>query len=520
MKKIWKKNWYMLIVLTLFIWAGMSSTVHAQTVEKITVSIGKNDSPGKKIQAALDEALNDQSGNVIYEITLPSGTYKLDALLKVFSNTTIKMNGCKLVRDYDATMLRLGYEDEEFKGYEGYHDITIEGGTFDGSTKKKDNGSLIRMGHGKNLTFKNVTFQNVYNNHHIEMAGCQNVIFEGCTFKDFKCKSNMVNSGNNEALQFDIMHNAKHFPKYPKLDDTPCSDITVTNCVFKNLQRGIGTHSAVAGSYFTNMKFTNNVFENVKGYAIIATNYKNSVISDNKITKCGAGILFRNMVQEYNNFYTPLNKKVSIDGNANTAIANNKITISDYKYRTTAYGISLYGEKLSSKKKDVPKGDYTLKGVTLSNNTIQMNNCGYGIWLQGTNKCKVSKNNVTMNVKASVSGKGNGDCIRLVKSKNAQITDNILIQKKNNKRTKEACGMVITTSSSATVSKNKINSSPKDGIFVTGKSKATIKSNTIKKAGRYGINACEKSTVTAKKNKLSACKKDKLKASSGGKIKK
>lgn len=517
-RRKYKRRLYMLIFLTFFACMGMKTTVHAQTVKRIKVSIGENESPGKKIQAALNEALKDQSGKVLYEINLPSGTYKLDALLKVFSNTTIKMNGCRLIRNYDATMLRLGYENVSSKGYSGQHNIVIEGGVFDGGAK--NNGALIRMGHAKNITLKNVTFQNVYNSHHVEMAACKNVSIQKCTFKDYSCGSDITNSANNEALQFDVIHNGEHFNKYPPFDDTPCANVTVNKCVFKNLQRGIGTHSGVAGSYFTNMKFTNNVFENVRGYAIIATNYKNSVISNNKITKCGAGILFRSMVQGYNNFYTPLKKKVSIDKNAKSTISNNTISVSDYKYTTTAYGISLYGEKLTSKRKNAPKGDYTMTGVTVKNNSIVMNNCGYGIWLQGTNKCKVLKNKVTMNIKPSVSGKGNGDCIRLLNSKNAQIGNNVLAQKNNNKRTKEACGIVISKNSGATVISNKINKSSKDGVFVNGKSTATLRNNVIKGTGRYGINVCEKSKAVAKSNKLSSCKKAAMKTSTGGKIKK
>ena len=512
------------LIMTCIILMGMllPQTVHAQTVKQIPVSFSSGESVGKTLQAALDEALEDQSGETLYEIQLPSGTYKLDTLLKVYSYTTIKMNGCKLVRSTGKTMLRIGLEDEVFSGHNGYHDITIEGGTFDGNGKSgKVSASMIRMGHGKNLTFRNMTFQNVYDTHHVELAACANVLFEGCKFKDFYGKGNTVNSGNNEALQFDIIHNKTHFPKYPGFDDTPCKDVTVQNCTFQNLQRGVGTHSAVAGSYFTNMTFTNNKFSNVKGYAIIATNYRDSDISQNTISRCGAGILFRSMVQGYNNFYTPLDNNVAIEQDANSTIAGNRIEVSDYRYKTTSYGISLYGAKLSSKKKNAPKGDYTLKGVTVSGNRITMNNSGYGVWLQGTDSCTVASNTITMNVKASASGKGNSDCMRLVKSSNIQITGNTMTQKKKNKKTKNACGIVVTTKSSATINKNKINASPKDGVFVVTGSKATMDRNTIKKTGRYGVNVCDKSNVVLKKsNKLSKCGKRKTNTYSGGKIKK
>lgn len=492
---------------------------NAQTIKEIPVVYETGGSVGKQIQKALDTALEDPSGQTQYIVSLPAGTYQLDTLLKVHSNTTIKMNGCTLIRQTDKTMLRIGLEDVSYSGYNGQHDIRIEGGTFDGNGKDlKSSASPIRMGHGRNISFENVTVSNVYNSHHVELAGCENVSFENCEFKDFNGKG--VNGGNNEALQFDILHNASHFPKYPGFDDTPCQNVVVNNCRFKNLQRGLGTHSAVAGSYFNNMKFTNNHFEDIKGYAIIATAYKASEISNNTIEDCGAGILFRNMVQGYNNMYTPINGQVNLDNDANSVISDNVIRVKDYKYATTAYGISLYGEILKSKKKNAPKGNYTLENVTVANNTITMNNSGYGIWLQTANNCLIDNNTVNMDIAGNVAGKGNSDCIRLVKSKKITISNNAFNQKKNNKKTNKACGIVITTGSNAKVANNTIQNSPKDGIFVVSKSSADINSNTIKKTGRYGVFASEKSTVTAKKNKISKTKGDKLRAGSDSKMKK
>lgn len=518
MKKLWMT---MVAVLLGLFMLPTDITAKAQTVKEITVELTGVESVGKTIQAALDQALADQSGNTLYVITLPKGTYELDTLLKVFSYTTIQMDGCTLVRDVDKSMLRIGYEDTNYKGYSGIHDVTIIGGCFDGNGDDLNcDVSMVRLGHGANLTFRNVTFKNAFKSHHMEFAACKDVLIENCTFTGYYTnKKDVTNSANNEALQFDVMHTEEHFPKYPVFDDTPCKNITVTGCTFTDLQRGLGVHSAVAGSYFTNVKFTNNVFKDIKGYAIIATNFKSSEISGNIITNCGAGILFRSMVQGYNNFYTPLKGKVVIDNNADSIITNNTIQISDHKYKTTAYGISLYGEKLTKKKKDAPKGDYTLFGVTVSSNTITMNNSGYGIWLQGTKKNTVQNNKVTMNIKKSASGKGNSDCIRLVKSKNIKIQSNTLNQKKNNKKTAKACGIVLMSASSATITKNKINNSPKDGIFLNQKSTATIKNNTIKKTGRYGLNVCNKSKATAKKNKITKCKKRKTHTLSGGKIK-
>jgi parallel beta-helix repeat protein len=185
----------------------------------------------------------------------------------------------------------------------------------------------------------------------------------------------------------------------------------------------------------------------------------------------------------------------------------------------------LYGEVVSSAisndggKDEVPEGNFTLKGVTVTDNKITMNN-SYGIWLQSSDSCVVSGNTVTMNVGAGVSGSGNCDPIRLVKSKDNSLINNTLEIKKKNKKTQKACGIVITTKSSATLTGNTIKNALKDGIFVVTKSSAVVKSNKIIKTGRYGLNVCEKSTARSIKNTFKKCKKRQYNVYDKSKIKK
>lgn len=542
------KKWFKSFLLMLSLVIIASCRVNAAT-KTINISITKTQDAGKEIgkeiQEQLDQAKEDTTGNTQYVFNFPPGEYVLtDTVLKVYSYSTLNMNGCTLKRvgtDKNwKSMLRIGNatgdpdtgdpNDPGAYGYNGYHDITINGGTFDGNGSQAlamgaDSPSMLRFGHGNNLTFNNVTFKNPYDNHHMEFAACKGITIKNCVFESFVPKkgkegTKAVNYANNEAVQFDIMHNKSHFTNYPYYDDTPCQDIVVDGCTFTDLQRGLGTHSAVAGSYFTNISFTNNTFTNVSGYAITATNFKNAVISGNVISDCGAGIIFRSMVQSHDTFYSPLSGSFTVDHDAASVIENNTIKISDKKYtNANPYGILLYGEVL---KKDIPNdydkknnvyqdkvpaGDYTLYGVKINNNTITMKNSGYGIWLQSTNTCDVTNNSVTMDVPASASGKGNCDPIRLVKSKKINIKKNSLVIKKNNKKTKKACGIVVTTNSSATIESNTIKNAPKDGIFVVTSSSATVKKNTINKTGRYGLNVCEKSKATSIKNKYKKCKK-------------
>ncbi|MBE5924976.1 MAG: hypothetical protein E7271_11045 [Lachnospiraceae bacterium] len=525
--------------------------VKAET-KTINITVTNPADAGKEIQDELDKAKYDSSGINNYVFNFPKGELILkDTVLKVYSYSTLNLEGCTLKRvstEMDwRSMLRIGNAtgtdkgdpiDKGAKEYNGYHDIKIIGGTFDGNGSEalaadaKKCPTMLRFGHGYNLSFEGVTLKNPYDNHHMEFAACKGITIKNCTFEGFvpkkgKSGATAVNYANNEAVQFDIMHNESHFTQYPEYDDTPCQDIVVDGCTFTNLQRGLGTHSAVAGSYFNNIQFTNNTFNNISGYAITATNYKNATISGNTITDCGAGIIFRSMVQSHDTFYTPLAGSFTIDNDAASVITGNTIQVSDKKYKkATAYGISLYGEVVSSAisndggKDEVPEGNFTLKGVTVTDNKITMNNSGYGIWLQSSDSCVVSGNTVTMNVGAGVSGSGNCDPIRLVKSKDNSLINNTLEIKKKNKKTQKACGIVITTKSSATLTGNTIKNALKDGIFVVTKSSAVVKSNKIIKTGRYGLNVCEKSTARSIKNTFKKCKKRQYNVYDKSKIKK
>ena len=104
----------------------------------------------------------------------------------------------------------------------------------------------------------------------------QNKFHTNCNFNNFK--GDFANKTNIEALQFDALA-GDHFSSFnPDNDETPSKNVTIKNSSFKNLQRGLGTHTGIANSYFENFTIINNTFENITGYAIIATNYKNANI--------------------------------------------------------------------------------------------------------------------------------------------------------------------------------------------------------------------------------------------------
>lgn len=535
MKKIFKSTFLFLFA---FIIIAIPITTKAEVVtKKITLQVKDGSDITTAWNNATKEAKNDTSGK-IYEINIPKGSYTTSDQLKIWGNTHIKMNGATITNKSGAyTMLRLGNKSDYdtanngkgFPGYGVYSNITIEGGTFNGGGHDE---ALMRFGHASNITLKNMTFTNVGNAHFVEFGAVKDVLVDNCKFTDFK--GDFANKTNMEALQFDALA-GDHFGSFnPDNDETPSKNITVRNSTFKNLQRGVGTHTGVVNSYFENIKFINNTFENITGYAIIATNYKNADISNNTIKNCGAGIMFRTSEKDHSNFYA---SKIHSNThksyiNMNSKITNNKITISNgYKkeYTNNSYGIALYGEKLSKKVGTVPAGDFRVSGLTVTNNTITMNTNGYGIWLEGAVKNTISKNKITTKLTKFKSGKTSKkeasktdplDGIRLASSTSNKILSNTITNTTSsaNAKTSEINGITLNTNSSSnTIEKNTINTPGKDGIFIEKSNANTIKSNTINSPKRHGINISSANENTVNLNKISSSKEFGIRLVSGSK---
>ncbi|MBR1417300.1 MAG: right-handed parallel beta-helix repeat-containing protein [Bacilli bacterium] len=442
---------------------------------------------------------NDESG-FDYKIVIPDGNYTSSSQLYIWSNTHIFMEGVKIThKDDSSSMIRFATLDEvneanDNKGYSkysGFDNITIEGGILDGGNLKQE---ILKVGHASNITLKNVTFTNVKENHHVEFGAVDNLLVTGCTFSNYQ--GNYSLTTNNEALQIDALVD-DHFSTYnPNDDETPSKNVTIDNCTFKNLQRGVGTHTGIINSYFDNIKITNNTFTNITGYAIIATNYKNSIIENNNIYNAGAGILFRTMEQAHENFYSSkVNNNIhNTYEDMNSIIRNNKIMINKgykVKYKNVGYAIELYGEELTSDIGTTSKGDFRVSGVTIKDNDITLKNVSYGIWLQGAIKNTIDNNNIVLKF-TSATTTSTGDGIKLINSTNNNILNNNIENNtisSNYYLAKDMNGIALNQSSSNnTVNKNRVTYAIKDGIHIDESNSNNIKKNTIISAQRHGIN--------------------------------
>lgn len=499
------------VLLTLLMAAlfSLSMCASAKTVTS-TVKV-KN---GGDITSALQKELNkaSQKPKNTYHITVEPGTYKIKGTLKIYSNTSLYLDGVTFKRvKNNVVMLRFG-GDKNYKGYSQCKNVTISGGTWDGSGKT---GDLMRFAHGQNMRLENVTFTNVKNAHHIEIAACKDVTFTGCTFTDYSGKKG---SNHVEALQIDIMRK-EHFNYYPAYDETPCVNVTVSGCTFDNLHSGVGTHSVVIGSYHSNIQIVNNTFKDMYGYAIIGMNYKNSRISGNTIEDCGFGIEFKTLSSSA--AYKSNKKKSKTITNLNMEISGNTIDVVQTGYNCRISGIRIYGAKLTKAKGKIPAGNYRIAGMTVQNNVITQNCRGVAISLEGVDNSAVRGNQITCNFAASgfhMSDSG-GYGICLEDSTGNDISGNTLVNRKSAAYASGIVGLCVYKSSdNNTVSGNLVEDFNVDGITVKNASGVTVKQNKVTGSGRYGILANNGGSMTAADNQVSGSGKDDMRTLNGGKI--
>ena len=424
----------MLALIAMFVLCG-AMTVHAETVVNIGGSY-INRGFMLDIQEALDVARAQATPANPYVIKVEAGTYDITSMLHIYSNTTLDLTaGVTFVnRTTNSTgMCRIGVNTDSFTDYNGYSNVVIKGGTWNMNNVDKN---AISGAHLNGVLIEGGTYINSYNSHTMSFAACQNLTITGCTIADYSGNRD----ANTEAIQFDILERS-HFAVGEQFDDTPCNNITVTNCTFRNLQSGIGTHSGFRGIYHTNMNFSNNTFENIQRHAIITLNYVGCTIANNTINGAGCGIFVQNVPRSGKNLYMPSVKSGKLVRNVGTTITGNTITITKTDYSNFSAGIQIYGKQYKKKTKNVPKGNYRIQGVTVSGNTITLLDSGYGIHCEGMDKSLIQGNTVTIATTANSDKKGPGTAIDLRSCNKNKVLGNTLTKTSKNKKVKKAYGI-------------------------------------------------------------------------------
>lgn len=503
-----KKCLSFLLCAALIVSACFCFTVNAfaQDYRVITVSVASGGDAKKAIQDALNTNKFDSSQPI--KVIVPAGSYTLSEHLILYSNTYLECTGAYFFKNYSkGTMLTIGLNSTTATGDAFYHDIIINGGTFDADgLSGKKTGSILNFAHTGNITVSNATFKNCCDGHHIGFAGCSNVVIAGCTFEGYNATAS--NADNNmEAIQLDILEKS-HFPDQApgSYDGTMSRNVTVTGCTFNKVNRGVGSHSAFCGKYIDNVTVTNNTFNNVLGYAVITSNYRSVNISSNVITNCGAGIYYRSSIPEYSNLYATGNTPQIDPG---SVISNNTITICDTEdssYSQFPYGIRVYGEKLSADTKIsggvLKAGDYRVQNVTVSNNNITINCCANGIWFVGAKNDIATGNTITYAKLTTAELKSFP--VRLEASQSVTVSKNNIA---GNSVSYVENGIIADKSKGITISGNKVSGAKKNGINISEKSQAVISGNTVTGNKENGILCYNNSKITTKGNTIKNNKK-------------
>lgn len=464
----------------------------------------------------LQRALYEEHEGRHLTVNVPAGIHEMDNRVYVKSDTTLHSDAGAIYRRISktehCTFLSSKNDDGDVGGYEQIKNVSIIGGTFDGEYQK---GQMMRFTHGSNITVQNVTFMCISaGGHMLSLEGVNGAMVDNCYFNGFDQNGDK----RKEAVHIDVVHNDTIAPGSDNYDDTACKNITVSNCEFTNVSRGVGSHTAVDGVFVSNVVVTNNTFKNVYNEPIKIINYKDTVISNNQIDNCKYGILVHTRLNE-SSYYDPLpgtvtEKVPSAEDkyNYNVAVQGNTITNiqgEGNEEENTGYGIMVKGDP-----------EYPLGGIQVIDNQVGTEDengsvpgaKGYGVLLNRyAMYCTVSGNEIISTGLVGINLKDNSDNNNIEENEihypgaygifveecdSARIYSNRVVESKRS-------SFGFTKSPNCDIQENRSKSSHAGGISVaTNSNSPTIRKNTIYDPNWYGIYVADTNIVKVLTNTL------------------
>ena len=401
---------------------GTTSLTPVQAAETYNVSTGDI----SDIQAALDRAKSTNS-EVVVNV---KGTYTLGSEpLHIYSDTHLILDSAATIKRGSGSniMIKNGWWNENAGGYNLSKNITIEGGTWDGSGSSAQGDNNLYFGHASNITIKNTTLKNGYGEHIIELTGVKDSKVENVTFDGFIGSRNGDNA-YKEALQLDYT-SEKTSSAFAPYDNTACANITVKGCTFNNYPSGVGSHSYTDGVKHVGINISNNIFKDISNVAIDAQNYTGAIVNGNTVSGT--------------------NDRFIAIGNSTVAASDNKIN------GAGSYGYFVERDSVAS-----ISGGY----VNNANDSAVFAQDGSALTV---------------------------DSVAIAGSKNAGIfaKNSVLDAKNNSVSNSGGVGIYVQNPSGVTeIKNNAITSSGYAGVQLDAGNKATVvSSNTIKTSGTYGI---------------------------------
>lgn len=481
------------LLLAIAVACCVNTPVTASALTSTTVS-PSGDKTGLTDFIALRNALRDYD-----TINLDNGGHyyiggKDKGALDVDSNTTINAVGATIEQVNPGKGILKTSENATAGGYNAMKNVTINGGTWIGSTKKGATISLMKFFHSDGITITNINAKDIYSGHLLEFAGCRNVTVTGSTFGGSCPGSN----GRNEAIELDnCSKGCLNLPNEKLFDNTACQNITFENntVVFPRTFGSHYTYGKGKGKFNTNIKVKNNRLTATKDTGLIVFNWYDSEISENTITGTTLGLdvvtcFSQNNVVDFEGGKAALKKNNTKP--YNVTIQNNTIK------SNSGYALYVRGVK-----------ERPIFGVTVSNNTIESTKgntkkqAAVVHILNATSKSKkpvTLKNNTIKNCKRDFA-------VYVAQSKYVNLDGNEVTISSS------AVKNILYLANGAhncTVKNNKLTGVKKAtqyGIRINDAKKMTVTGNTIKNCKLGGIELYKCQNAKAQKNKISSCKK-------------
>lgn len=230
-------------------------------------------------------------------IYFPAGNYLISDSIKINSSTYV-YGYRAIIQNASSNNMFINNSDGTVGGYSANSNITLDGLRFVGLNMIQ---TIVAFSHCINIKILNCEFysnsstHDEQNWHLVEINSCKYVDIDKCVFggsSKFK----------TEMLQLDVATAYEVFPWFGPYDNTPCSNINITNCFFYHPEKygfetletkdaAIGNHN---GSDAAPISFINIIgchFNNVK--TIFKFDYlANSIISNNFAVNCQSGFAY------------------------------------------------------------------------------------------------------------------------------------------------------------------------------------------------------------------------------------
>ena len=437
------------------------------------------------VEAALWQvATDDEPG----EVVVPDGTYVLSTNLRIYPNTTLTLGSNAVVRYEGPTggsMLVGCHFDEQRKpcsgdgcphgGYSQCHDVVIQGGIWDRNSSADELSQAFVFRHASGITIRDLTVEHC-SNHHFNLSGSKDVVVDNVCFagqvrytgdrEDFwltYAYGDETRYYPIEAIHLDYLDSIGEASARP-LDQTPCRNILVTNCLFDAVFSGVGVHHLPLGDPASGICVANCYFRDLLSFSVYMWGVENGMVEDNIVTG-GLGILHAN--------------------HSTVEVADNDISGS-MQYGVFARNESTVTIDGNFFEDTALRAIHVCEGtaLTATRNTIR-NTGDNAILLTECAKSVVDWNTVT----------GAGKIAILAMDKTP------LHARDNTIENPGLHGIATTGGASLNAARNTIRSATKNGFVLNGGS-ATLSSNRIISPGLHGVFGENSANVTANSNTI------------------